>query len=343
MHCPDSALCAGAAGAFEALATLLRVAARQRAHASAMLQGHALLAVDALLTGLGMEANEARALRAGILQLIPRNNQQNMDLHARLSRAAATEAEAAAASLLAEEAAEHAAKAAPLPHGRRNRKKKSSSSGGGGGAGISAAGAAFADEEEPESRVTDADDAAPCAPPAASAAAERRRRRAAAKAASRGVGTVGLGVESVDEVAPPSPPDQPADADAGANADAGASGMLEAALADLPPRAHSPPPAAPAATDEPAAPVGASEPPAEPAPAAAAAAAEEPAAEAAARLTGVCAVCMDAPLEGVFMLCGHVAACVACGERVMSQRAVCPICEQPAVHFARLFLCSAQT
>jgi hypothetical protein len=50
---------------------------------------------------------------------------------------------------------------------------------------------------------------------------------------------------------------------------------------------------------------------------------------------------MDAPLEGVFMLCGHVAACVACGERVMAARAVCPICEQPAVHFARLFLCSA--
>jgi rubrerythrin len=56
---------------------------------------------------------------------------------------------------------------------------------------------------------------------------------------------------------------------------------------------------------------------------------------------------MDAPLEGVFLPCGHVAACVACGERVMSAGAArrdgarCPICGATAQLFHRVFLCTA--
>jgi rubrerythrin len=50
---------------------------------------------------------------------------------------------------------------------------------------------------------------------------------------------------------------------------------------------------------------------------------------------------MDAPLEGSFMNCGHLAVCMPCGECVMAASAVCPICAEPAEHFGRIFLCSA--
>jgi hypothetical protein len=348
---PENALRAGAVGAFEALAALLRFTARPSTQQGVWLLTQAQVAVYTLLTGQGTAVNEGRALRAGILKLIPRDCGPNEDVHARLSRAAAAEAEAAAAALLAEEEAERAAKAALPPRSsRRSRNKKSGSAGGGGGGDAGAADAAAA-AEEAEPRAADNTDSA-AQQPAVSAAAERRRRRAAAKAASRRASAVSPGAGSVDdatapgqdpaepEVAPSQLPSEPA---AAADADTGASDIVQDAAAVLPPRAPSPP-APPTAADEPAAPVvGASEPPADPGAGGPAAAADAPSAEAAARLTGVCAVCMDAPLEGVFMLCGHVAACVECGERVMAARAVCPICEQPAVHFARLFLCSAQS
>jgi rubrerythrin len=50
---------------------------------------------------------------------------------------------------------------------------------------------------------------------------------------------------------------------------------------------------------------------------------------------------MDAPLEGAFLPCGHMAACMACGQRVMDDRGACPICDTAAAHFSRIFCCSA--
>jgi hypothetical protein len=61
----------------------------------------------------------------------------------------------------------------------------------------------------------------------------------------------------------------------------------------------------------------------------------------------LCCVCMDAPLEGLFLPCKHVAACEACGERVMSAGAErrdgarCPICGVAAQCFMRVFVCAA--
>jgi DNA-directed RNA polymerase subunit RPC12/RpoP len=56
---------------------------------------------------------------------------------------------------------------------------------------------------------------------------------------------------------------------------------------------------------------------------------------------------MDAPLEGLFLPCGHMAACMACGQRVMGagvarrDGARCPICGAGAHTFHRVFVCAA--
>ena len=55
----------------------------------------------------------------------------------------------------------------------------------------------------------------------------------------------------------------------------------------------------------------------------------------------VCVVCMDAPLEGSFVPFGHMAACLACCERVMRTRPRCPICSADCSHFMRIFICEA--
>ena len=55
----------------------------------------------------------------------------------------------------------------------------------------------------------------------------------------------------------------------------------------------------------------------------------------------LCTVCMDAPLEGAFMPCRHLAACVACGEQVMLSTSRCPVCREPSAGFERFFICGA--
>jgi rubrerythrin len=59
---------------------------------------------------------------------------------------------------------------------------------------------------------------------------------------------------------------------------------------------------------------------------------------AAARL--LCTVCMDAPLEGTFIPCGHVVACRDCGDLVMQTPggARCPICRATCDRFLRIYI-----
>jgi ankyrin repeat protein len=54
-----------------------------------------------------------------------------------------------------------------------------------------------------------------------------------------------------------------------------------------------------------------------------------------------CAVCFDKPLQGIFIPCGHMAACVPCGGAIMRDRAVCPICSTPSTNFQRFFVAGA--
>lgn len=55
----------------------------------------------------------------------------------------------------------------------------------------------------------------------------------------------------------------------------------------------------------------------------------------------LCSVCMDAPLQGIFIPCGHMAACVPCGSVIMRSSAVCPICSTPCTSFQRFFVAGA--
>ena len=55
----------------------------------------------------------------------------------------------------------------------------------------------------------------------------------------------------------------------------------------------------------------------------------------------MCTVCTDAPLEGAFMPCRHLAACFACGSHVMRMGARCPVCREPCAGFERFFICAA--
>ena len=53
----------------------------------------------------------------------------------------------------------------------------------------------------------------------------------------------------------------------------------------------------------------------------------------------LCTVCMDAPLEGTFLPCGHMAACMDCGEQVMQgSHKLCPICRVACDRFLRIFI-----
>lgn len=47
----------------------------------------------------------------------------------------------------------------------------------------------------------------------------------------------------------------------------------------------------------------------------------------------LCKICMDAPIECVFLECGHMATCTACG-KVLSE---CPICRSYIVRVVRIF------
>lgn len=47
----------------------------------------------------------------------------------------------------------------------------------------------------------------------------------------------------------------------------------------------------------------------------------------------LCKICMDAPIECVFLECGHMATCTNCG-KVLPE---CPICRQYIVRVVRFF------
>lgn len=49
-----------------------------------------------------------------------------------------------------------------------------------------------------------------------------------------------------------------------------------------------------------------------------------------------CKVCLDGPIGGVLVPCGHLALCVECASRMLSGSA-CPFCRQPAISFALTF------
>lgn len=51
-----------------------------------------------------------------------------------------------------------------------------------------------------------------------------------------------------------------------------------------------------------------------------------------------CAVCMDAPINAVFLECGHVSCCFACAGTLKS----CPICRKPIARIIQLFIGGAQ-
>jgi len=46
-----------------------------------------------------------------------------------------------------------------------------------------------------------------------------------------------------------------------------------------------------------------------------------------------CVVCMDAPLQTVFLECGHLACCVECSEKLK----LCPICRNPIARIVPIF------
>ena len=50
----------------------------------------------------------------------------------------------------------------------------------------------------------------------------------------------------------------------------------------------------------------------------------------------LCKVCLDAPIGGVLVPCGHVALCVGCASR-MQVGSACPFCRVPAMSFALTF------
>ena len=50
------------------------------------------------------------------------------------------------------------------------------------------------------------------------------------------------------------------------------------------------------------------------------------AARGSARVLGTCAVCMDAPADGVFLPCGHGGTCLACCRASMDLDGVCHFC-----------------
>jgi Zinc finger, C3HC4 type (RING finger) len=47
----------------------------------------------------------------------------------------------------------------------------------------------------------------------------------------------------------------------------------------------------------------------------------------------LCKICMDAPIEVVFLECGHTASCTACG-KILNE---CPICRSYIVRIVRIF------
>lgn len=53
---------------------------------------------------------------------------------------------------------------------------------------------------------------------------------------------------------------------------------------------------------------------------------------------GKCVVCMNRTKTHVFVPCGHLCACAACGSRAMKTTAVCPICREAADRTFRVFL-----
>jgi hypothetical protein len=123
-------------------------------------------------------------------------------------------------------------------------------------------------------------------------------------------------------------------------------GVPSAAAIEHPPPPPLPPPLPPPPDADAAGAAALDAPPSAPQPAAAAPPTQDAPPDAAAPQP-MCCVCMDAPLQVAFMPCGHMAACVACGERVMSagaQRrdgARCPICGEATQRFMRVFLCAA--
>ena len=47
----------------------------------------------------------------------------------------------------------------------------------------------------------------------------------------------------------------------------------------------------------------------------------------------LCKICMDGPIDCVFLECGHMVACTGCGK----QMAECPVCRQFVVRVVRTF------
>lgn len=48
---------------------------------------------------------------------------------------------------------------------------------------------------------------------------------------------------------------------------------------------------------------------------------------------GLCAICMDAEADAVFLDCGHLVACTECGRRL----AECPICRRNIIRVVKVF------
>lgn len=50
-----------------------------------------------------------------------------------------------------------------------------------------------------------------------------------------------------------------------------------------------------------------------------------------------CKVCFEAKINCVIMNCAHSAVCISCGEKLLAQRAACPICRAPIKSVIRIF------
>jgi hypothetical protein len=53
--------------------------------------------------------------------------------------------------------------------------------------------------------------------------------------------------------------------------------------------------------------------------------------------SGTCVICLDAPVEGACIPCGHMAGCMSCLKDIESKKWGCPICRAPINQVIRLY------
>jgi hypothetical protein len=53
--------------------------------------------------------------------------------------------------------------------------------------------------------------------------------------------------------------------------------------------------------------------------------------------SGTCVICLDAPVEGACIPCGHMAGCMSCLKDIESKKWGCPICRAKINQIIRLY------